>query len=191
MKAHEYISAGLDAAKKTIDSLRCEIDAITDAAKMARRSLDSGGRIFFAGNGGSAADAQHAAAELVGRLGMGVDRPPMSAIALTTDTSALTALSNDFGFEQVFARQLRALGRSGDILFAISTSGGSANILEAARAARELDIKVIGFTGPESGELGSLSDVIIHSCGDNTPRIQEGHEVALHIICGLIESDIL
>jgi D-sedoheptulose 7-phosphate isomerase len=143
---------------------------------------------LFAGNGGSAADAQHWAGELVGRFHF--NRPGLPAMALTTDTSILTACGNDYGYDYVFARQLEALAVEGDIFFAISTSGNSKNILRAVATAREKGLKVIGFTGLSGGALPALCDICFRPPSDDTPKIQEGHELLGHLICGLIEREL-
>lgn len=180
------------------DKSRRLIDAIAaDQALRARvldvvvrcvRALKCGNKILFAGNGGSAADAQHWAAELVSRFGY--DRPGLPGIALTTDTSALTAIGNDYGFERVFARQIEALGRKGDVLFAISTSGNSRNIIAAIEAARAIGIEVVGFTGRSGGAMPDRCTVCLQMPSDETPKIQEGHELLGHLICGLIEREM-
>lgn len=148
-------------------------------------SLMGGGKIMFAGNGGSAADAQHWAGELVSRFYY--DRPGLPAIALTTDTSALTAIGNDYGYDYTFARQVEALGRAGDVLFAISTSGNSPNVLRACSAARAIGIAVVGLTGEGGGKLHEFSDICFRIPSTETPRIQEGHEFIGHLVCALIE----
>lgn len=137
------------------------------------------------GNGGSAADSQHIAAELVNRLGE--DRPPITAISLTTDTSILTSVANDYSFDELFERQLRALGRRGDTALAISTSGNSPNVLRAVEAARQLGISTIGLTGKDGGKLAGLVDIPLIVESDSTQRIQETHITIGHIICELIE----
>ncbi len=159
---------------------------IRQAVELCLDALRSGRKILFAGNGGSAADAQHWAGELVSRFYY--DRPGLPAIALTTDTSALTAIGNDYGYDYVFARQVEALGQAGDVLFAISTSGRSKNILRAAYAAKSRQMRVIGFTGAKGGDLAAECDVCFRIPSDETPRIQEGHEFLGHLICALIES---
>lgn len=148
-------------------------------------ALQRGNKILFAGNGGSAADAQHWAGELVSRFNF--DRPGLAGIALTTDTSILTAIGNDYGYDYVFARQIEALGRAGDVFFAISTSGNSANIVRAVKAARERGIKVVGFTGQGGGAMAELCDICLRMPSTATPKIQEGHEFLGHLICCLIE----
>jgi D-sedoheptulose 7-phosphate isomerase len=161
---------------------------VLSAADKITASLKSGGKVLFAGNGGSAADAQHIAAEFVGRFIN--DRAPLAAIALTTDTSALTAIGNDYGFEQVFERQVRGLAREGDVLLAISTSGRSPNILAGLRAARELGATTVGFTGSSDSPMLALCDIAVRAPSDSTPQIQQIHIVAAHAICGLIEQEL-
>lgn len=141
---------------------------------------------MICGNGGSAADAQHWAGELVSRFNY--DRPGLEAIALTTDTSIMTACGNDYGYDYVFARQVEALRVAGDVLFALSTSGNSANVVAALQAARARGITTVAFTGRAGGRAAKLCDVAIRVPHDSTPRIQEGHEVLGHAICGLIEA---
>lgn len=158
---------------------------IGQAVAMCVEALHASGKLLFAGNGGSAADAQHWAGELVSRFYY--DRPGLPAIALTTDTSILTAIGNDYGYDYTFARQVEALGREGDVFVAISTSGNSANIIRAAEAARERGVKVIGFTGQGGGKLAPLSDICFRIPSSETPRIQEGHEFIGHLLCALIE----
>jgi D-sedoheptulose 7-phosphate isomerase len=157
-----------------------------EALALCEQALRNGGKILFAGNGGSAADAQHWAGELVSRFYY--DRPGLPAIALTTDTSILTAIGNDYGYEHTFARQVQALGRAGDVLVALSTSGNSPNILRAVEAARAAGVKVVGFTGRKGGALASACDACFRVPADLTPRIQEGHEFLGHLLCSLIEA---
>ncbi|MBL8256973.1 MAG: D-sedoheptulose 7-phosphate isomerase [Pseudoxanthomonas mexicana] len=161
-------------------------ESIARAVEMCLASLRADGKILFAGNGGSAADAQHWAGELVSRFYY--DRPGLPAIALTTDTSILTAIGNDYGYDYTFARQVEALGRRGDVLVVISTSGNSPNILRAAQAAKDRGVSVIGFTGQSGGKLAPLSDLCFCIPSDETPRIQEGHEFIGHLLCALIEA---
>jgi D-sedoheptulose 7-phosphate isomerase len=163
-------------------------DAIEQAVDISVTALRNGNKLLFAGNGGSAADAQHWAGELVSRFNF--DRPGLPAIALTTDTSILTAIGNDYGYDYVFARQVEALAQAGDVLFAISTSGKSKNILRAVDAAKQRGVVVIGFTGQSGGDLVNVSDVCLQSPSSETPKIQEGHEILGHMICGLIEHEI-
>ena len=152
-------------------------------------ALRSGNKILLIGNGGSAADAQHIAAEIVGRYKQ--DRPAYAAIALTTDSSALTAIANDYGFEQVFARQVEGLGQRGDVLLALSTSGRSPNILAALRTARERGLVTIGFTGSKGEALGALCDHLFVSPSDDTPVVQQIHLSVAHGICDEIEQTMM
>ena len=163
-------------------------DNIVGAVELCVESLRAGGKVMFAGNGGSAADAQHWAGELVSRFYY--DRPGLAAIALTTDSSILTAIGNDYGYDYVFARQVEALGRTGDVLVAISTSGNSPNIIRAAEAARARGVAVVGFTGEGGGKLAPLSDICFRVPSTETPRIQEGHEFIGHLLCALVEAEM-
>ena len=161
---------------------------IQQAAERCVRSLRDGHKLLFAGNGGSAADAQHWAGELVSRFYY--DRPGLPAIALTTDSSILTAVGNDYGYDYTFARQVEALGQAGDVLLVISTSGNSPNILRAAEAARARNMVVIGFTGEHGGKLAPACDLCFRIPSNETPRIQEGHEFIGHLLCALIEAEM-
>ena len=158
-------------------------------AEVIVAALRAGNKLLIIGNGGSAADAQHIAAEIVGRYKQ--DRPAWAAIALTTDTSALTAIPNDYGFEQLFARQVEGLGRRGDVLLALSTSGRSANILAALRTARERGLVSIGFTGAKGEALGALCDHLLVAPSDATPIIQQIHLTVAHGICDEIEQTLM
>jgi len=161
---------------------------IARAAVLMANSLRAGGKILACGNGGSAADAQHFAAELVNRFE--IERPPLAAVALTTDSSTLTSIANDFRYEEVFAKQLRALARAGDVLLAISTSGNSASVLEAVAAASTLGVQVVALTGGRGGKLGERiadQDVHINVPHARTARIQEVHLLALHCLCDAID----
>jgi D-sedoheptulose 7-phosphate isomerase len=161
---------------------------IAKAGRMLAESLRSGGKAMACGNGGSAADAQHFAAELVNRFE--AERPPLAAVALTTDSSNLTAIANDYAWEQVFSKQVRALGRRGDVLLAISTSGNSKNVLEALSVAHELGVRVIALTGKGGGKMGPLlqaDDVHICVPHQTTARIQEVHLLVLHCLCDAID----
>lgn len=161
---------------------------VEEAARLLGECLKADGRGFIIGNGGSAADAQHFAAEFTGRFS--TSRRPLPVMALTTDTSALTCIGNDFGFDHVYARQIEALGRPGDVLFALSTSGTSKNIVMAAQAARERGVTVIGMTGQAGGPLGAASDLLIEVPSPMTARIQECQMTMLHIICDLTEQHL-
>ena len=160
---------------------------VAEAARVAAQAVGAGKKLLLCGNGGSAADAQHIAAELVGRFEL--ERNGLPAIALTTDTSILTAVGNDYGFENVFARQVRALADEGDVLVLISTSGNSPNIVRAAESAQELGIKTIGLLGKDGGRLADLVDVALIVPSENVARIQETHITIGHIICELIDNN--
>ncbi len=163
-------------------------DRLAAAARLVAEALRRGNKVMFCGNGGSAADSQHLAAELVGRYRR--NRPGLAALALTVDTSALTAIGNDFGFEEVFRRQVEALGRPGDVLVAISTSGRSPNVLRAVEAARALGLKTVGLTGKDGGPLAGLVDVALVVPSEDTARIQECHITLGHILCDLVEAEL-
>lgn len=185
------IQAQLGASSKVIHSIASSegmVQQIEQAAKVCVHSLGTGAKLLFAGNGGSAADAQHMAGEFVSRFNF--DRPGLPAIALTVDTSVLTAIGNDYGYEHVFSRQVEALGGRGDVLFAYSTSGRSPNILRAAEAARAAGIYVIGMTGDRESTFGDACDLCIRVPSSDTPRIQEGHLLIGHTICALVEEAI-
>lgn len=160
--------------------------ALQRAAESCISSLRAGGKVLLAGNGGSAADAQHIAGELVSRFEF--DRPGLAGIALTTDTSILTAIGNDYGYERLFARQVQALGRKGDVFIAYSTSGNSPNIVASLRTAREMGLVTVGMTGNRGGAMNALCDHLLAVPAAETPRIQEGHLVMGHVLCSLIES---
>jgi D-sedoheptulose 7-phosphate isomerase len=165
---------------------------IAQAISAIVASLTSGGKVLACGNGGSAADAQHFSAEFVGRFER--ERPELAAIALTTDTSILTAVGNDYGFDAVFSRQVRALGQPGDVLLAITTSGNSSNILAAVEAAHARDMVVIGMTGRDGGKMGNmLRETDVHICVPHprTARIQEVHILALHCICDGVDAVLM
>jgi D-sedoheptulose 7-phosphate isomerase len=178
-----YFAASASVLSRVADACG---DAIEQSAAILTDSFRNGGKLLLCGNGGSAADCQHMATELVSRFSPDLDRPPIPAIALTTDTSFLTAFSNDCGYEGIFERQVRAHGRAGDVLLAISTSGNSRNVLCAARAARELGMSVIGLTGP-AGELASVADVTIAIPSPDTQHMQEAHLAVEHLLCSLVE----
>lgn len=161
---------------------------ILEAAILIVRCIRNGGKLLLFGNGGSAADAQHLAAEFVGRFVR--KRQALPAIALTTDSSILTAVGNDYGFEQIFARQVEALGRPGDVAVAISTSGVSPNVIEGVKRARSQEIQTIGFAGKDGGALAKLVDFAITVPAENTARIQECHIAIGHIICELVENEL-
>jgi D-sedoheptulose 7-phosphate isomerase len=184
----------LDHLRKSREAMaRAEQDTalVATTAKIAEKisqSLKNGGKVLLAGNGGSASDAQHIAAEFVGRYI--TDRAPLAAIALTTDTSALTAIGNDYGFDHVFERQLRALGKTGDVFIGISTSGKSPNLLPAFKAAREMGIVCIGFTRATDTPMHALCDLTLGVPATETALIQQVHITAAHAICALVERDL-
>ena len=162
--------------------------AVERAARLVAGALAGGGQVLFCGNGGSAADAQHLAAELVGRLAL--ERPAYRAVALTTDTSVLTAVGNDYGYADVFARQVQGLGRPGDVLVAISTSGRSENVLRAAAAARAAGMAVVAFLGPAASPLDDTAEVALHVAGEIAGLVQQGHITIGHALCGWVEAEL-
>ena len=164
------------------------LERTTAAADAIVRSLRQGGKVLVFGNGGSAADAAHAAAELVGRYQR--ERPGYAAVALTADPSVLTSIANDYGFERVFARQIEALGRPGDVVFAITTSGESRNTVAGLEAARAQKLTTIALTGRDGGAAGRLADIHVNVACDSTPRVQEVHRTLLHVICDLVETEL-
>lgn len=177
-----------ESATLKLSSAQLLAEPIARAASLMAAALRAGDKILACGNGGSAADAQHFAAELVNRFE--IERPPLAAVALTTDSSTLTSIANDFRYEDVFAKQLRALGRSGDVLLAISTSGNSASVLEAVEAAHVLGLRVVALSGRRGGKLGeqlSAQDVHISVPHASTARIQEVHLLVLHCLCDAID----
>lgn len=177
-----------ESANLKLSAVQVLSEPIARAGELLAGSLRGGGKALACGNGGSAADAQHFAAELVNRFEM--ERPPLAAIALTTDTSTLTSIANDYSYEQVFAKQLRGLARRGDALLAISTSGNSASVLEAVRAARELGVQVVALSGNGGGKMaGLLGPEDVHICVPHkrTARIQEVHLLVLHCLCDAID----
>ncbi len=161
---------------------------VARAGSVLAEALGAGGKVMFCGNGGSAADSQHLAAELVGRLDASRDREPLPGIALTTDSSILTAVANDFGYREVFARQVHAHGRPGDALVCLSTSGGSENIVHAATSAAEIGVRVVAMVGPGASPLDDLAEVCLHLPGENAGQIQQGHIAVGHALCALAES---
>lgn len=166
--------------------LRDNLDALILAIDAIVAAFQRGNKLLVFGNGGSAADAQHIAAEFTNRFL--IERPPLAALALTTDSSALTAIANDYDYSQVFAKQLRALGKAGDIALAISTSGNSGNILAALEACRELQITTIGLTGGNGGKMAPVVDFLLRASeGKNSPRIQETHILVGHVICDIVD----
>lgn len=179
----ERFTDHLDVFGKTME----QIDVIQLMAERCKEALKAGNKVLFCGNGGSAADAQHLAAELIGRFQK--ERRSLASIALTTDTSILTAVANDYGYDEVFARQVEGLGRSGDVLIGISTSGNSANVVKAALKARDTGMHTIAFTGEGGGKLKDICDITFAVPSKVTARIQEMHIMVGHIICELVEEE--
>ena len=187
----QKIQDQLQEAWDTIDLLKADKLLLNSLERICEKCINSyrnNGKILIAGNGGSAADAQHFAGELVSRFHF--DRPALSAIALTTDSSILTAIGNDYGYEDVFARQIEAHGRSGDVFIAISTSGNSSNILKAIQTAKAIGLVVIGLTGRSGGKMKDMCDVCLCAPSDSTPRIQECHLFFEHTLCACIEESL-
>ncbi len=173
---------------QVLQSLHRLAPEVQRAGELATQALLQGGKLMFCGNGGSAADSQHLAAELTGRFIQ--DRRPLAAMALSTDTSALTCIANDYAFDEVFARQVLALGRPGDVLIGISTSGQSRNVIRAIEAARAQGVGVIGLLGRDGGAIGPMCDVAIVVDSRVTARIQEAHILIGHTLCGMIEQGL-
>lgn len=187
MRVRESIRQSIDVKQRILDD-GAFLDRIRLAADMMVAAFNNGGRVLFCGNGGSAADAQHLAAELSGRFYF--DRPPLNAEALHCNTSYLTAVGNDYGYDIIFSRLLRGTAKKGDVVVGISTSGNSKNIIEAYKTARELEIGIISFTGETGGQMKDFSDVLLNVPSKDTPRIQESHIMIGHIICELVETAI-
>lgn len=185
---NETINEQIEKHNIAVESVNKQQDMIGRMAERMIESFRSGGRVYLVGNGGSAADCQHIAAELISRLRPGRERQALPVIALTTDTSILTAIGNDYEFDVAFRRQVEGLVVEGDILWAISTSGNSRNVLLAAEEARKRGASVIGFAGPTGGKLRDIADLCLCIEGKTTDRIQEGHQLAYHLICYLVET---
>jgi D-sedoheptulose 7-phosphate isomerase len=177
-----------DAARLHEQTAGVSAAAVVEAADAMKEAFDGGGQVLIFGNGGSAADAQHFACELVGRFVR--ERRALAALALTTDTSSLTAIANDYGFDRVFVRQIEALGRPGDVAVGISTSGASANVLAGLEFAKSRGLKTIALTGGNGGRVGAAADLHVNVPHDATPRVQEVHRTLIHAICDLIESQL-
>lgn len=189
MKA--YIQEEINKSRDSLARLAADEEIAADVEQIARaccHALRAGNKVIFAGNGGSAADAQHLAGEFVSRFKF--DRPGLAGLALTTDTSVLTAIGNDYGYECVFARQLNAVGVAGDVFIGISTSGRSPNILRALEESRRKGLVTVGLTGQPGGSMPPLCDYCIRVPSSETPKIQELHMVLGHIICGLVEQEM-
>lgn len=180
----EIFKKELEQHAKTFSQMESKLPEILKATSIIKGALKNGGKLLICGNGGSAGDAQHFSAELTGRYKK--ERPGMAAIALSTDTSALTAIGNDYGFEHVFSRQVEALGRPGDVLFGISTSGNSSNVIHAFKLAQTLGMMRIFLGGKDGGALREMADLAI-VIGSDTPRIQEMHILIIHMICEALE----
>jgi D-sedoheptulose 7-phosphate isomerase len=186
-----YISVQVAEAQRVMSAMLADealLSSMEVAAKACVECFRRSGKILLAGNGGSAADAQHIAGEFVSRFAF--DRPGLPAIALTTDSSILTSIGNDYGFEKLFARQVQAHGNKGDIFIGYSTSGKSPNILRAFEESRERGLLCIGLTGNQGGAMRELCDYLLEIPSSDTPKIQEGHLVLGHILCGLVENAI-
>lgn len=186
-----YINEKINETQQVLQAMAADSTLQTKLEQTALaciQCLRAGGKILLAGNGGSAADAQHIAGEFVSRFAF--DRPGLPAIALTTDTSILTAIGNDYGYEKLFARQIQAHGQKGDVFIGYTTSGKSPNILLALEEARMRGLVTIGLTGNRGGPIGKLCDHVLDIPSADTPRIQEGHAVLGHILCGLVEEAI-
>jgi len=181
------IAASIETKRKILDD-EALVESIAEAGALCAELYRNGKKILLAGNGGSAADAQHIAAELVGRYGF--DRPSIPSIALTTDTSSLTAIGNDYGYDKVFSRQLEGLGSKGDLFIGISTSGNSENIINAFKSAKEKSIATLALVGRGGGKMAQMADYSITVPSDSTPRIQESHILIGHILCDIIEKEI-
>lgn len=187
MDTEQFVASQFQNSARLLERLAAELSLqIATVGEILRDSLASSNKVLIFGNGGSAADAQHFAAELIGRYRQ--DRPSLPAIALTTDTSALTAIGNDYGFEQVFSRQVEALVRPGDVAFGISTSGRSPNVIAGLQAARQRGARTVALIGPHAETAGRVADEVISILTDDMPRVQEAHAVIIHILCDLIES---
>lgn len=185
-RLEQIFEQSLQVKKATLEQNR---DALIEAVHTIVKAFRDGQRLLIFGNGGSAADSQHVAAEFVGRFQK--ERRALPAVALTTDTSALTALGNDYSFDIIFARQLEAIGRAGDVALGISTSGNSRNVIEGIRKAREMGLRTIVLTGCKGGALAPLADIKLVVPSDNTARIQESHSCLLHCICELVEDQFV
>jgi D-sedoheptulose 7-phosphate isomerase len=187
----DFIAGELRKSAAVLSAIVADPDlvaAIETVTRLCVAGLRGGNKVLLAGNGGSAADAQHLAAEFVSRFYF--DRPGLAAIALTTDTSALTAIGNDYGFERLFSRQVDALGRAGDVFIGISTSGNSPNVLAALAECRTKRLITVGLTGHSGGKMAALCDHCLRMPSTETPKIQEGHIIVGHIICALVEREM-
>ncbi|MCD6173814.1 MAG: D-sedoheptulose 7-phosphate isomerase [Sulfurimonas sp.] len=187
----EYIKNQIKKSYETKQAIYKNEELLNKIEEVSRKCVElykGNNKTILAGNGGSAADAQHIAAELVGRYGF--DRPSLPSLALTTDTSAITAIGNDYGYDQVFSRQLEGMGQDGDIFIGISTSGNSVNIIKAFESAKKKNIMTVALVGRDGGEMAKIADIALIVPSDSTPRIQESHILIGHIICDIIEKEI-
>lgn len=185
-RIEESIRQSIEVKNKILSDEKL-MQSIEDAVAVIVKSLRSGGKIHFCGNGGSAADAQHLAAELSGRFYL--DRAPLNAEALHCNTSYLTAVANDYGYDHIFSRLMRAAGKEGDVLVGISTSGNSKNIIEAYEVCKELNINIISLTGESGGKMKNYGGILLNVPSTDTPRIQESHIMIGHIICEMVERE--
>ena len=181
----QIIQTFRESADLKVRFIRQNVDVLGQVIKMVVEAFKSGNKILLFGNGGSAADAQHIAAEFVNRFL--IERPPLPAIALTTDTSVLTSISNDYGYIDSFSKQVKALGREGDVAIGLSASGTSANVIKAMKVAKEMGLKTVSLTGGDGGEIAKLSDVALVVDSPSTPRIQEVHITIGHVLCEMVD----
>lgn len=186
----ERVAVSLGRSADLVSSLasRSAVERIVSASSMCAESLADGGKLLIFGNGGSAADATHMAGEFLGRFQL--ERAPAAAISLSDNSSAVTAIGNDYGFEDVFSRQVSGLGVPGDVAIALSTSGRSANVIRGLKTSQEMGLKTIALVGADTSSVGALCDVVISVPSDSTPRIQEVHMVIAHVICELVEETL-
>lgn len=186
MKMQNEIKESISQIRFYVEKMDQCSEIIEKIAKEIIKALEKGNKIIFCGNGGSAAISQHLSAELMGKYKL--NRSPMAAISLTTDTSAITAIANDYGFEYTFSRQLLGIGKSGDVIIGISGSGNSSNLVEVLKTAKEMDIKTVAFLGELGGEMADFAEISLKVPSSTTNYIQELHLIAGHIICGLVEN---
>lgn len=187
MTIENIIKSSIDVKERILNDSDL-LSKISDVVNMIIESYKKGGKVFFCGNGGSAADAQHLAAELSGRFYF--DRPPLAAEALHVNTSYITAVANDYAYDVIFSREVDAFCKEGDVLVGISTSGNSANVLKAFETARKKKVSIVAMTGKGGGKMASLSDILIDVPSNDTPRIQESHIMIGHIICQFVEEEL-
>lgn len=187
MRIANIIKSSIDVKERILNDANLLLK-INEAAELIIKTYKQGGRVFFCGNGGSAADAQHLAAELSGRFYF--DRPPLAAEALHVNTSYITAVANDYAYDVIFSREVEAFCKEGDVLVGISTSGNSANVLKAFETAKDKGVLTIAMTGESGGKMASISDILINIPSNDTPRIQESHITIGHIICQIVEEEL-